>query len=204
MSQVYTTAAGIIHAQVPLPNDILFSCLALDDAYLHPAGTIEAAEGLQISSTPPVELDDVWVRWLGTIQAEKFRRSGLFVTAQRRIPFFDERVDELDLKARLFHCCLLLEGCAHSAGGLMVGGNTRHGQLHVGPLGAYDPHFRPHYRRFTRVTADRIVAAAAMLPSAEAIYADGEGPFRPYRRLRIGFNSWIFGQRSLHVDHRLH
>lgn len=190
---------------MPFPNDIFFSCLALDEAYLHPDGTVEVDNELRVSAQPPVQLDEAWVTWLGTIQADKFRRGGLFITAQRRIPRIGALLpDDLEQKVRLFHFCLLLNGCAFSPGGLMVSGNTSQGHLHVGPLGPTDPHLRPHYRSFRRVTADRITEAATLLPGAELVYSGGGAPFRPYRRLRLGFNSWIFGLRSLHVDHRLH
>ena len=86
----------------------------------------------------------------------------------------------------------------------MVSGSTRHGHLDVGTLGPAEAHFRPHYRKFTRATADRLAEAAALLPGVELVYSGGEGIFRPYRRVRLGLNSWIFGLRSLHSDHRLH
>jgi len=86
----------------------------------------------------------------------------------------------------------------------MVSGNTEHGRLHVGPLGPVEAHPRPEYRRVSRTTAERVAEAAVLLPGAELIYGGGDAIFRPYRRVRLGFNSWIFGLRSLHTDHRLH
>lgn len=83
----------------------------------------------------------------------------------------------------------------------MVSGDIRNGHLHVGPLGPEDAYPRPHYRRFVRTTAELVQQAAALLPGAEAVYREGE---IPYRRLRLGFNSWIFGLRNHYVDHRLH
>jgi hypothetical protein len=86
----------------------------------------------------------------------------------------------------------------------MVSGNMENGHLHVGPLGPVEVHPRPGYRRLCQTTAERVAEAAALLPGVELIYAGGDAIFRPYRRVRLGFNSWIFGLRSLYTDHRLH
>lgn len=190
---------------MPFANNVAFCCLALDEAHLHPGGSVRVDDELQVSAARPVDLDETWVRWLGTIQARAFRGSGLVLTAQRPIPRFEVVVpDELEQRVRLLHLCLLLQGCAFAPGGLMVGGNTENGHLHVGPLGPFESYPRPEYRRFTRATAERVADAAALLPGAELIYGGGNAAFRPHRRLRLGFNSWIFGLRSFHVDHRLH
>jgi len=186
-------------------DNVAFSCLALDDAHLHPDGAIDIDHELQVSDSPPVDLDGTWVTWLGTVQAEKFRESGLVITAQRAIPRLGA-VDpsELEHRAHLLHFCLLLQGCAFGGRGLMVSGNTENGRLHVGPLGPVEAHPRPGYRRFSRTTAERVAEASALMPGAELIYGGGNAIFRPYLRIRLGFNSWIFGLRSLHTDHRLH
>jgi hypothetical protein len=190
---------------MPFRDNVAFSCLALDDADLHAGGAIPVDRELQVSSSPPVDLDGAWVQWLGTIQADRFRDSGLVITAQRAIPPIGNVIpSQLEERVHLLHFCLLLQGCAFGGGGLMVSGNTQNGHLHVGPLGPVDSHPRPEYRRFSRTTAERVAEAAALLPGAESIYGGGNGIFRPYRRVRLGFNSWIFGLRSLHIDHRLH
>src|SRR5580693_6131318 len=107
---------------MPLGNNIFFSSLALDQAYLHPGGTVAVNNNIEVSAEPPVVLDDVWCRWLGTIQADKFRQSGLFITAQRPVPVVGAHVPgRLEQPVRLFHFCLLLQGCAFSPGGMMVG-----------------------------------------------------------------------------------
>jgi hypothetical protein len=190
---------------MPFRDNAAFSCLALDDAYLHPGGTITVDGELQVSDSPPVDLDGTWVKWLGTIQADKFRESGLVITAQRTIPRFEVVIPgQLEQRVHLLHFCLLLQGCAFGGGGLMVSGNTENGHLDVGPLGPVEALPRPEYRRFSRTTAERIAEATALLPGAELIYSGGNAIFRPYRRVRLGFNSWIFGLRNFHTDHRLH
>jgi hypothetical protein len=190
---------------LPFRNNAAFSCLAIEGADLHPGGTIPVDGELQVSDSPPVDLDGAWEQWLGTIQAANFRESGLVITAQRDIPRLQAVVpSQLEHRAHLFHFCLLLQGCAYGGGGLMVSGNTENGHLHVGPLGPVEAHPRPEYRRFSRTTAERVAEGAALLPGAELIYGGGNAIFRPYRRVRLGFNSWIFGLRSLHTDHRLH
>ena len=111
---------------MPFANNVAFCCLALDEAHLHPGGSVRVDDELQVSAAPPVDLDETWVRWLGTIKARAFRGSGLVLTAQRPIPRFEVVVPyELEQRVRLLHLCLLLQGCAFAPGGLMVGGNTR-------------------------------------------------------------------------------
>jgi len=188
-----------------LREDVSFSCLALDEAYLYPGGTVAVSEETEVSAATPVALDEGWKTFLGSIQADKFERSGLFITTQRAIPRFGrEAHTESQQTAHLFHYCLLLQGCAFSPSGQIVSGYNENGRVRLEQLGPIDGHPRPSYRRFTRVTADRIVEAGQLFQGVAPIYAGGDYPFRPYRRLRLGFNSWIFGLRSMHVDHRLH
>src|ERR1700721_4517104 len=68
-----------LHALMPFPDDIFFSCLGLDEAYLYPNGVARVNHEISVSAQPPVQLDEAWVRALGTIQAEKFGESGLFI-----------------------------------------------------------------------------------------------------------------------------
>jgi hypothetical protein len=108
---------------MPFRPNALFSCLALDDAHLDREGTVAIDDEIQISSRPPVQLDATWEKWLGTIQAHKFRESGLVITGQRvlnRIEDDESRMrNQLNQKVHLFHFCLLLQGCAFGSGGIV-------------------------------------------------------------------------------------
>ena len=188
---------------MPFQDNIAFSCLALDGPYLRSAGDVTVEDEATVSGRIPVELDETWEKWLGTIQARKFRDSGLVVIAQRQVPPLENEghvIRQLDLKVRSVHYCLLLQGCAFSDGGLHVRGNTRNGNLHVGPLGPVDPYPKPPYRRFRQVTAERVAEAATLAPGCLVIYSRAD---LQHRRVRRGFNSWIYGVGDTYADLRL-
>jgi hypothetical protein len=68
---------------MPLPDNVDFCCLALVGPHLEVSGASTLLPGLTVSnSTAPVELDNTWKSWLGTIQADSFKRSSLVIMAQ--------------------------------------------------------------------------------------------------------------------------
>jgi hypothetical protein len=126
---------------MPLPNDIVFTCLALSGPDFH-GDPFEIEPGLSVRPSPPVELDNVWQTWLGTIQTRAFRESGLVITSQTPVRLADEigyAAEETEKNVRLAHYCLLLQGCAYTDGALMVGGNTLGGVFHLGPISPWLP-----------------------------------------------------------------
>ena len=145
------------------------------------------------------ELEPHWVEWLGSIQAESFRKSTLYVTAvlssrndAQGLPLHQV----LDNRVRLFHHTLVLLGCGYNDAVLMVGGNRYHGgSLHVGPVrSGLTPCFRPYYRRARKVEVVDLEKAATILTNLELIYSHVPG--RLYRRLRKGFNVWVRGAQE--------
>jgi hypothetical protein len=136
---------------VIIPEGTTFCCLALKGPRLRIKQEQNVLPGLTVSpSQEAFELEQHWVEWLGTIQANSFRESSLFITA-----FLDSRPHTgelpthqfLDNRVRLFHHALVLLGCGYNNEVLMVGGEKRRGgSLHIGPVRpGLTPCFRPYY-----------------------------------------------------------
>lgn len=152
--------------------------------------------GLTVSSAQTAfELEPHWVGWLGSIQAESFRKSSLYITAtaQSHQDSLSRPVHEsLDRRVRLLHHALVLRGCGYNQSVLMVGGNTDGGRLDIGPVRpGLTPCFPPYYRKSKRIEPADLESAAIILANLERIYDHAPDPL--YRRLRKGFNVWIRG-----------
>jgi hypothetical protein len=165
--------------------------------------------GLTVANTQDAfELEPHWVEWLGSIQAESFEKSSLYITAV--LPSRHDSLglplhQVLDNRVRLFHHTLALLGCGYNNAVLMVGGNRYHGgSLQIGPVRhGLTPCFAPYYRKPRRIETADLGRAATILTSLETIYSHAPG--RLYRRLRKGFNVWIRGvQEGEEWIERLH
>jgi hypothetical protein len=191
---------------MPFRDNIDFCCLALTGPCLNAHGTITLLPDLSVTdSTAQIDLD-FWAEWLGTLQADSFRRSSLVIAAERygldAGGNYQAR-ERIERRVRLLHYALVLIGCGYNSDVLMVGGNTASGYLHLGPVQiGLTPCEQPHYRRARRITAYDLKRAAIMLVSLERVY--DHAPGREYRRIRKGFNSWIQGVESQDPAQGLH
>jgi hypothetical protein len=141
------------------------------------------------------ELEPHWVEWLGTLQAESFKKSTLFITAVRTQPnvvWSGPAHEFLDRRVRLLHHALVLLGCGYNNGVLMVGGNTAGGGLHIGPVrSGLTPCFRSYYRKYRKIELQDLDRSATILTNLEHIF--GHAPNPVFKRLRKGFKVWIRG-----------
>ena len=149
------------------PVDTDFCCLALKGPRLQVKQEHIVLPGLTISNAQnEFELEPHWAEWLGSIQANSFRESSLYITAfsQSSYNTGNRPVNEfLDKRVRLLHHTLVLLGCGYNDATLMVGGSTPGGGLHIGPVRpGLTPH-RPYYRRHRRVEMNDIERAKVML-----------------------------------------
>ena len=184
-----------------IPNGNHFCCLTLNGPRLKVKQEQTVLPGLIISHEQNAfELEPHWVEWLGTIQANSFRESTLFITAIVD-PLAVDRGDipipqSLDNRVRLFHHILVLLGCGYNDAMLMVGGEKYHsGGIHIGPVRpGLTPCFRPYYRQSRQIDVEDLERSAKILESLELIYSHVPG--RLYRRLRKGFNVWIRGAQE--------
>jgi hypothetical protein len=192
---------------VPFSEYTDFCCLALSGPTLEAAGTHSLMPGLTVSDSVILDLDETWVKWLGSLQADAFRGSSLFILAERQHIFAggDAGVRQaIERRARLLHNALVLRGCGYNHSMLMVGGSVGGGgSLHIGPIThGLTPSFRPNFRFPRKITFEDLANATEMLISLEHIYHFV--PARPYRRLRKGFNLWHQGARETDLNERLH
>jgi len=186
---------------VIIPEGSHFCCLALSGPHLRVKQEYGVLPGLTVSHVQDAfELEPHWVEWLGTIQADSFRESSLFITAvvdglhirTQGLPLHQF----LDNRVRLFHYALVLLGCGYNQAVLMVGGEKYHGgSLHIGPVrSGLTPCFRPYYRKSKKIEPSDLERAAVILHNLELIYRHVPG--RLYRRLRKGFNVWTRGTQE--------
>lgn len=196
---------------VLIPEGSYFQCLALKGPRLSVNQVHTVLPGLIVSNTQGAfDLEPHWVEWLGTIQAESFRESSLYITAvvdpqAHNTSGLSPILQCLDNRVRLFHNALVLLGCGYNNHVLMVGGERYHGgNLHIGPIRTgLTPCFRPCYRQPRKIEAVDLEQAATILTNLELIYS--HAPARLYRRLRKGFNIWIRGaEEGQELVERLH
>lgn len=192
---------------MPFRDNIDFCCLALTGPVLGVQGPKVVLPDLTVTnSSAHIELD-FWKEWLGTIQADSFRRSSVVITAERYdrddAGASSETRRHIENRVRLFHFALVLLGCGYNRNVIMVGGNTAGGHLHLGPIRVgLAPCQQPHYRRARRITVQDLNRATTMLLSLEHVYRHAPGT--EYRRIRKGFNSWIQGVESNDPSEGLH
>jgi hypothetical protein len=184
-----------------IPDGNHFCCLALNGPRLKVKQERTVLPGLIVSHEQnSFELEPHWVEWLGTIQANSFRESTLFITAvldPLAVDTGDVPIPQsLDNRVRLFHYILVLLGCGYNDAMLMVGGEKYHGGgIHIGPVRpGLTPCFHPYYRQSRKIEIEDLSRAAKILENLELIYSHVPG--RLYRRLRKGFNVWIRGAQE--------
>jgi hypothetical protein len=186
---------------VKTPSGSQFCCLALNGPRLKIKQEYELAPGLYVSDKQEaLALEPHWVEWLGTIQANSFKESSLYITAVTGT-LSSLRDDAplhqtLDNRVRLFHHALVLLGCGYNDAMLLVGGEAySSGGLHIGPIRpGLTPCFRPFYRKSRAIEPADLEKAAKILSNLELIYR--HVPDRLYRRLRKGFNVWVRGAQE--------
>jgi len=192
---------------MPFPDNTDFCCLALNGPRLDVPGLHILLPGLTLSnSQDSVDLDETWAKWLGSLQADSFRKSSLFITAQKQHLFAggDEAIRlKLEDRVRLLHKALVLEGCGYNSSVLMIGGNVSGGHLHVGPVSSgLTPSYRP-FRVPRLISMPALKQATTILSSLEHVYEHVREPL--YRRIRKGFNLWIRGtEEGEDLSERLH
>lgn len=177
--------------------------LALTKRTRSPEAVFNAGHGVSISESPPVELDDTWTKWLGTLQTRQFNESKFIIVVRSRLGSFanDEGTTReiVERRAQLVHLCMLLSGVGYTGGMLKVCGHKRNGYLHVGPIQQLPALPFPGYRRHTRATIDTLTTAVRLAVRAERTYSSSYAD-----RIRRGFKSIVLGWQSTFVDERLH
>ncbi len=188
---------------MPIPNDVIFACLALDGPFLvHGAGDVIVSNPVSVHRAVPVQLDNTWLDWLGSVLVGQLQQCQFAVlstqpyTARNQGRAEEERRDIL----YKFHYGLLLQGMAYSHGGLVITGATPNGQLAVESVSIPPPHPFLDYRRAGQISRAIIDRASALVPIIRGMYG------RPHRyiRLRRGLVAWLQGIHSLSADDRLH
>jgi hypothetical protein len=186
-----------------LQNNSFMCSLALSRSIRSPEDVINAGNGVSVRTSPPVELDDTWIKWLGTLQANQFSSSKFIIVVKAKFgPFANDEGairDCAQLRANLVHMCLLLSGVGYTESMLKVCGHKRNHYLHVGPIQQQFALPSVGYRKHPRPTQAVIKKAVRLAINAERVYLP------PYAdRVRRGFKSIVLGWQSTYPDERLH
>lgn len=188
---------------MPFEDNSVFCCLALHDGPRLTEDCIDGGNGVSVRNSPPVQLDNAWTQWLGSIQARQFHESKFIIVAHEKLgPYAGDEysaMNAVEQRAQLVHYCLLLSGIGYTGEMLKVCGNTRSSHLHVGPIGNLPPHPRPGYRRVPKPDKQHIKDAVLLAANAGGVY-----PKSYADRVRRGFRAVILGWQSDIVDERLH
>lgn len=188
---------------MPLEDNSVFCCLALHDGPRLTEDCVDGGNGVSVRNSPPVQLDNAWTEWLGSIQARQFHESKFIIVAHEKLEQYagDEyaAMTAVEQRALLAHYCLLLSGIGYTGEMLKVCGNTRINHLHVGPIGNLPSHPRPGYRRVPKPDEQHIKDGFLLAANASAVY-----PKSYADRVRRGFRAVILGWQSDLVDERLH
>jgi hypothetical protein len=115
---------------MPIPPDMSFACFALDGPLVRERGLLpfQASDVLEVHSAFPVELDDMWRSWLGSIQARKFDTGQFFVLFLRPIAHRETFENDALQVLRYYHYALLLQGAGYSRESLLIMGRTPESQ----------------------------------------------------------------------------
>jgi len=184
---------------MPFADNITFACLALDGPVYRGPAPAALNASMSVYPDPPVELDDVWTRWLGTIQAGTLQRSAFFIVGQWPGGAAMQDSETGTVAVECAHRALLLQGFAYCSGGLLISGNTEHG-LHVGPISTYLGHPSISLRRMRTPTNEDFAMAGTVAHAITSLYSY---KYR-FMRIRRGFYAWFNGVRESSPGFRLH
>ena len=183
-------------------TNVTFGCRALDGPSLGLSEPLQLSQSLSLHPRPPVDLDETWQEWLGTLQGDSFSKSRLVIVAQlpNSTSMHGDNLRGVETQLQTLHCGLLLQGYGYCSGGLEVYGNTNY-SLHLGPLGPVFPHAAVQNRKHSAPTIDKLEEAYRIAQSLQVIY---DHP-RRFLRLRRSFDAWYRGIREGEiVGYRLH
>ncbi len=187
---------------MPIAPDMSFACFALDGPLVRERGVLpfQAADILEVHSTLPVGLDEMWRSWLGSVQARKFDTSHFFVLYLRPIAHRGTFEADAVEVIRAYHLALLLQGAAYSEESVMICGRTPGARLVLDSLRVIGRHGYVLHSRPTPITAQVLTRAWSVSQIMRAIHR----PRVRFSRLRRGLAAWSLAIQSNLPEVRLH
>jgi hypothetical protein len=126
---------------MPIPPDTCFACFALDGPVVRVRELLpfQIFERFEVHSSSPVQLDDMWRSWLGSLQARKFESSQFFLLFTRPIAQHGSFRREALQVLHYYHYGLLLQGAGYAGESLLVIGRTQGARLAIDSLHTIKP-----------------------------------------------------------------
>jgi hypothetical protein len=187
------------------PDGTKFAMLAVETSSLPAArdGEENVGDGVRVLFRTPLTLPDLWMRWLGSLRAERFQRSNLIIIASERSErpgVVDGQTSKLETKAKEVFLGVLLQGGPFGfRSGILLSGERRGSELEVRKTTSVSPVFRVAGTKTIRLS-DALIQDASRIASVlhNRVMVGG------FRRLRGGFASWHGAVLEASPSERLH
>src|SRR6202035_1986326 len=109
-----------------IENNAYFACLALEDIYgkVSIPEPVKVGTGTWIFGSPPVGLDAIWSKWLGSLREESWTKSKVVILAKERSRHTSGEDVQLELRNRVYAIfySILLQGAGYSESALLLEG----------------------------------------------------------------------------------
>lgn len=194
-------------AQFTIPVGYKFSCIGLNtNLHRDIAGenlqALELGGGLWAVFELPFKIDDIWTKWLGSIQSERFSENNLFLLAiapSDAPDILDGENQWLSNCVQKYYYSLLLHGVAYSQQApLLSGANTN--TPDVRQVSSLNTSYRPGYVKHQSISVNTLTSAAQVYTGIETIFRQDS----KYMRIRRGLHAWRRAVEEADAHYRLH
>lgn len=182
-----------------------FGAIALNRAWRRNdiAAPVHLGDDLWVLPEAPLNMQEHWQQWIGTIRAGAIQDANLWLMAKARSadPGVDnaENLRLLERAHRLLHALLLVGPIWYEQGFVLSGGNPT-GVPEVRQFGDLTPPFRLTGGTLSgTVGAAEVTQAQTILPGINVVF-DGS----PYWRIRAGIFTFLRGLQREFNDGRVH
>jgi len=142
-----------------IENNAYFACLALEDVYgrVSVPEPIKVGPGTWVFGRPPVGLDAIWSKWLGSLRDESWAKSKVVILAKERSWHTSGEDVQSELRNRVFAAfyAMLLQGAGYSDSALLLEGEKWKKELSVQSVQDIDGHRRTEGQRATTGSAQQ-------------------------------------------------
>lgn len=182
-----------------IPPGFTYSCLGIEtNVHSSLSEPVILESGVLALFRAPFELEDFWIKEIGTARAEEFHKSNFFVMAMSNSAGGDDRLRRI---ATTYYYALLISGLAYSTHGLAVGGYSSAKetirQSSLMPLDAFN---RPFKVLTEAITNDSLMRCVKVAGALRRIFGETGSD---YLRLRQGVNALLRGIMEGEVHIRL-
>ena len=184
-----------------IPKIGKFACVAIQTniSFDHDK-PIELGNGTYVFFNVQFDLEECWIKSLGTLQAEQFSESNLFLFVS---PYDEATSEDKLVRFATSHLYgLLLQGRGYSERGLILAGLNTHENMSVNSVFPLHSYYEPNEFLIEPIDARSLETSVLIAKNIETIYVNEGG--QDYLRLRKGFDSFLNGIKELQSHARLH